>query len=207
MPPSIAISDTKHRLLAEAIRLFSEHGFGSTSVAQIQEASGLTGGSGALYKHFSSKHQLLDTALTTFLDDLDRSATALEDAVDADIPVALRRIATTVWEAMASQRMISRIILRDLEQLPDLLDRVWDRMMHQVYETFGAWIKARSDRGDIVVDDPAATAAVLLASLTYFQLLDDLIDRSPGNVERERYLQAWLHSALATLQPTASAPR
>lgn len=103
--------------------------------------------------------------------------------------------------------MISRIILRDLEQLPDLLDRVWDRMMDQVYVAFGAWIEARADRGDIVVDDPAATAAVLLASLTYFQLLDDLIDRSPGNVERERYLQSWIHSALATLQPTAPAIR
>ncbi len=207
MPSSIQASDTKQRLLTEAIRLFSEHGFRATSVAQIQEACGLTGGSGALYKHFSSKRQLLEAALTTFLDDLDRSATALEDAVEADIPVALGQIATTVWEVMGSQRMISRVILRDLEQLPDLLDRVWDRMMDQVYETFGAWIKARADRGDVVVDDPAATAAVLLASLTYFQLLDDLIDRSPGNVERERYLQSWLHSALATLQPTAPAIR
>lgn len=207
MPSSMQTSDTKQQLLTEAIRLFSVHGFRATSVAEIQEACGLTGGSGALYKHFSSKRQLLDAALTAFLDDLDRSAVALDDAVDAEIPVALGRIAATVWEVMGSQQMINRLILRDLEQLPDLLDRVWDRMMNQVYETFGAWIEARADRGDIVVDDPAATAAVLLASLTYFQLLDDLIDRSPGNVERQRYLQSWLHSALATLQPTAPPPR
>jgi AcrR family transcriptional regulator len=186
------------------MRLFSEHGYSATSVAQIQEACGLTGGSGALYKHFSSKRHLLEAALTGFLEGLDRSATALHQAVADDIPVVLELIATTVWDTMAGQRAMSRIILRDLEALPDLLDRVWDRMMHQVYDTFAAWLEVRAAQGDIVVDDPAATAAVLLASLTYFQLLGDLIDRTPGNIERQRFLQSWIHSARATLQPTAS---
>ncbi|WP_156746104.1 helix-turn-helix domain-containing protein, partial [Mycobacterium sp. 1423905.2] len=56
-------SSGRDRLLAAALKLFADKGYGATSVADIQRASGLAPGSGALYKHFASKRDLLEAAV------------------------------------------------------------------------------------------------------------------------------------------------
>jgi AcrR family transcriptional regulator len=52
---------TRERLLGEARRLFRERGYAATSLEQIAEAAGVT--KGAIYGHFSSKEDLLTSAL------------------------------------------------------------------------------------------------------------------------------------------------
>src|SRR6266851_3372531 len=48
---------TRERILSAAARLFAEHGFASASMPAIAELSGIT--AGAIYRHFSSKAELL----------------------------------------------------------------------------------------------------------------------------------------------------
>ena len=55
-------SSTRDRLLEVALALFARQGYSATSVADIQQACGLSPGSGALYKHFPSKKALLQEA-------------------------------------------------------------------------------------------------------------------------------------------------
>jgi AcrR family transcriptional regulator len=52
---------TRQRLLDEAQRLFREHGYAATSLEQIAEAADVT--KGAIYGHFSSKEDLLLSAI------------------------------------------------------------------------------------------------------------------------------------------------
>ena len=52
---------TRERLLAEAQRLFRERGYAATSLEQIAEAAEVT--KGAIYGHFSSKEDLLLSAI------------------------------------------------------------------------------------------------------------------------------------------------
>ena len=52
---------TRQRLIAEARRLFRERGYAATSLEQIAEAAGVT--KGAIYGHFSSKEDLLLSAI------------------------------------------------------------------------------------------------------------------------------------------------
>ena len=52
---------TRGRLLAEAQRLFRERGYGATSLEQVAEAAQVT--KGAIYGHFSSKEDLLLSAV------------------------------------------------------------------------------------------------------------------------------------------------
>ena len=63
-----AATSTRERLVTEAMRLFSEKGYGATSVSQIEAAAGLAAGSGALYHHFKSKEALLDAGIDRQLD-------------------------------------------------------------------------------------------------------------------------------------------
>ena len=52
---------TRQRLLAEAERLFRERGYAATSLEQVAEAAEVT--KGAIYGHFSSKEDLLLSAI------------------------------------------------------------------------------------------------------------------------------------------------
>ncbi len=58
---------TRTRLLACAMRLFGELGYAATTVAQIEQAAGLSPGSGGLYRHFRSKQDLLSQGLDALL--------------------------------------------------------------------------------------------------------------------------------------------
>ena len=54
---------TRERLIGEAKRLFRERGYAATSLEQIAEAADVT--KGAIYGHFSSKEDLLLSAIET----------------------------------------------------------------------------------------------------------------------------------------------
>src|SRR6201999_2218203 len=56
------------RLVAEAMRLFSQQGYRATSISQIEKAAGLVPGCGALYNHFKTKDALLVAGIDRQLD-------------------------------------------------------------------------------------------------------------------------------------------
>jgi AcrR family transcriptional regulator len=189
----------RDELLEAGMRLFGERGYEATSVADIQVACGLTAGSGALYKHFASKRELLAEGIHRYVDAMKKSAAELIPSLPADPRAALTIIAEAVSSAMARDRAIIRVGLRDLEQFPELLEVLWDGLLVALYRELTAWLDAQQELGRIQADDTAATAAVLVASLTYYRVLESLIGHSPGDIELDAYLTAWVDSAVATL--------
>ena len=67
-------STTRERIVDEAMRLFSQHGYAATSIAKIEAAAGLTPGAGGLYHHFKSKEAVLAAGIERQLGDSARSA-------------------------------------------------------------------------------------------------------------------------------------
>ncbi|MEV4018607.1 TetR/AcrR family transcriptional regulator [Nonomuraea angiospora] len=193
---------TRQRLIDEAVRLFSTRGYAETSVADIQAACGLTTGSGALYKHFPSKRALLEEAVRQNMEAVARRAAAAtaEQPADEDGRAALERMARVVWESLESDRDLIRIMLREYDGFPDLFERMWEGVLASVYAQGAAWIAAQKELGKADVDDPEAAGAVLLASLTYYPLLRAMIGHTPGGLDPERFLAAWVEHAAATLQ-------
>lgn len=187
------------RLIREATQLFAERGYGTTSVADIQVACGLTGGSGALYKHFPSKRALLDAVVRQHLDSLTGGAHDFASSAPQDLRACLRMIGDSVLKGIEGDRDLLRIIFRDLDAFPDLLEEIWRGVLDNVYSALTDWLENERAAGRVNVDDAAATASVLLASLTYYQILDSLIGRVPGGIDRERYLDAWVEHAAASL--------
>src|SRR3954470_12133799 len=57
-------SDTRHRIVSTAMRLFWEKGYGSTSIAEILQAAKIN--SGSLYHYFGGKQDLLLAVLDAF---------------------------------------------------------------------------------------------------------------------------------------------
>lgn len=196
---SLTVEATKDRLVEAGMRLFAQRGFDATSVADIQTECGLAPGSGALYKHFPSKKDLLCLGVRRYVEQLVSSRSRLLDILPDDPAEALPMIAIGVADAMAGDAAVIRVALRDLEKFPDLLSELWEGLLGALYEEFAGWLLHQRNAGRLQVDDPSATSAVLLASLTYHRVLEALIERTPGDVELGPYLAAWVQSALATL--------
>ncbi|MFC4014497.1 TetR/AcrR family transcriptional regulator [Nonomuraea purpurea] len=190
---------TRQRLLDEAIRLFSTKGYAATSVADIQAACGLTTGSGALYKHFPSKRALLEEAVRRNLETIAGRAAA-ETSPGESGRQALEGMARVVWEVIETDRDLIRIMLREFDGFPDLFERMWQGVLASVYAQGAVWIRAQRELGRVRADDPEATAAVLLASLTYYPLLRIMIGHTPGDLDPERFLAAWLDNAATALR-------
>lgn len=84
----------REQVLAVAVKVFNEHGYDATSVADLSAALGLT--KSALYHHFESKSAILALALDDALDALD----AVVDEAVARHPLASDRLRAIIRGAV-----------------------------------------------------------------------------------------------------------
>ncbi len=99
---------TRERIVEEAMRLFSEHGYAGTSIAKIEAAAGLTPGAGGLYHHFKSKEAVLAAGIERHLARLQ----ALRE---------IRRVLTPVGDLKAELILTARYVLAELDSESELL--------------------------------------------------------------------------------------
>jgi AcrR family transcriptional regulator len=201
---SVPRPDTRERLLDAAITLFARQGYAQTSIADIQRTCGLAPGSGALYKHFSSKRELLEAATRRYVDRLADYRKRFDAEPTDNAGQALRRAATLIWEGIDDNALLLRVIFRE-PTFPELADELWSAITANAYQRFADGLRAGVDAGAVQIADPEAAAAVLVASLAYYPMVAMLIGHTPGGVDRERYSAAWLEHARAVLRQAADA--
>lgn len=187
---------TRERLLDAAIKLFARQGYAETSIADIQRECGLSAGSGALYKHFSSKRQLLEAATRRFADGFADDRKRFHVNPGESTEEVLRRAATLIWDGIEENAPLFRVIFRE-PAFSDLADELWSAITENAYRRFAKGLRVVVDAGMMRIDDPEATAAVLVASLAYYPMVRLLIGHTPGEVDRDRYLEAWISHARA----------
>jgi AcrR family transcriptional regulator len=185
------LSPAAERLLAAATELFAIKGYERTTVGEIQEAAGLTFGSGALYKHFASKEAVLTEVIERFVDHARRDVTTLSALDEVAIPDALTAIANNAMTSFAADRDPLRIAWRDLEAFPELQEKVRTERIRATYDEFAAWLAHQDAEGRVSTHDPQAVAAVALSALAFFQLLTNLLHDTPGGLSQERFVAAW----------------
>ncbi|WP_454295388.1 TetR/AcrR family transcriptional regulator [Salana multivorans] len=186
--------------MTAAMVLFAERGYDGTSVADIQTAVGLTGGSGALYKHFASKEAVLEAGVDAYLRTLTESSRATVRELPHQPRDALHVIASKVIESMIADEAALRVLLRDLDRHPALLERLWSGVLANVYTEMTDWIREQADRGAVAAADPEAVAAVLMSALTQWPILHALVKKTPGGLPASTFISAWVDTAARVLQ-------
>jgi AcrR family transcriptional regulator len=203
---NVAVPPTSERLLEAAIRLFARQGYAQTSVADIQRACGLRPGSGALYRHFSSKRELLETAIARYVERLDEDRKRFDMKPGDSTEQVLRRAATLIWDGIDDNAMLLRVVFSE-PSFPKLAaDELWSAITENAYGRFATTLRAATEAGVLQLADPEATAAVLVASLAYYPMVRLLIGHTPGEINRDRYLEAWVSHAHALVRLTVRAP-
>lgn len=171
--------------------LFARQGYVQTSVAEIQQACGLAANSGALYKHFSSKRELLEEATRRYVDRLADDRKRFDTESVSNVEQALHLAATLVWDNIANNSALLRVIFRE-PTFPDLANQLWSAVTAHAYQRFAATLGAAAH-----IVDPEATATVLLTSLIHYPMIQLLINHTPGDIDQERYRAAWIEHAQA----------
>lgn len=192
------------------MRLFAERGYAATSVAVIQQAAGMTPGSGALYKHFPSKRALLEAGVERFIAAGTAAATELPAPEDADLETLLRGVGARVLQALEQDQATMRVVWRDLPAFPELSRRFVDARVQFGFAQLAGWLADLDGSGRADMDDPPATAAVLLSALAFFRVMEAILGDQPGQVSDNRFLDAWVGLASRALAPTdtaAASPR
>jgi AcrR family transcriptional regulator len=196
-------STTRERIVDEAMRLFSQHGYAATSIAKIEAAAGLTPGAGGLYHHFDSKEAVLAAGIERQLARLDslreirRVLTPLGD-LKAELTLTARYILTE----LDSESELLRILASEARTRPQLLTAAVEQLVSSTFEGFAAWIAERAER-PLSGEEAAATAALGLGSLLSSRLLRDVLG-VPARVDDETLVDTWVQlMVLALADPTA----
>ncbi len=125
MVPRPRSSETRERIHAAALELFTAHGIRETSLRQIAERLGLT--KPALYYHFSSREDLLRSLVQPLFDEAE-AAIAADEARAGAGPVDARELLGRYFDVSYRHRAVTALLLRDIAPLAELgfLDRVVD---------------------------------------------------------------------------------
>ena len=183
-------SSVRERILFEATRLFAERSYERTSVADVQEAAGLTRGSGALYKHFLSKEALLTEIVERFVVEAQAGQTTLRDLTSAS-DVNLSWIVGNTLEKLALNRDALRIFWRDLDPFPALKAKVQKDVTQSTYLVMADWLAERQRRGELRTHDAEAVAAIVIGSITMFRVFEALWGERAIRVSDQRFADAW----------------
>ena len=138
---------TRDCLVEEAARLFASRGFAGTPVAEVQRACGLAPGSGALYKHFTSKEELFTAVIERALEENREYVARGEVLLSEDLDETLRNMARGGLDALTRQQDVFRVLFRDADRFPALRDRFRDEGAQPVYAAFAMWLQAGIEDG------------------------------------------------------------
>ena len=185
------ISRAKRRILDAAIRLFRERGYHGTTIRDIGSAVGLT--SAALYRHFTNKDDVLETAIWDTMRKVDRAS---REAVAED-----GRTPEQTLEALV--RVLARTLLEDRDRLAVYLFEarhlepqvyaVMQRAERRLYERWlGHLLRARPELSETRARTLAKAAVFMIG---YSAVADSELDREQlASLLAEAALASMLHS-------------
>lgn len=198
-PPGSQIP-TRERILAAALDLFSTQGFDATSTAQIEAAAGLSPRSGALYKHFRSKEQLLEVALAQRMQEI----TTLPDRLDlgplSDLRSELSLIARWGLAELERERELALIVMKEGHRLPAFRDAFRDAIVRPGHALATEVLRRYSASHDVEFDDIEALGEVLCSALVGFSLQGFMFGKGFVDISDERFAAAHVDIAMALVE-------
>ncbi len=200
MPP------TRERIVDEAMRLFSQHGYAATSIARIEEAAGLTPGAGGLYHHFKSKEAVLAAGIERQLERLG-ALRRIRQVLGSlgDLRAELTLTARYFLTELDNESELLRILASDVRNRPQVLTAAAEELVNSTLADFAGWIAEEAERA-VPVEEAKAIAVFGLGSLLSSRLLRDVLG-VPVQVDDETLVDAWVQTmATAMAEPTQIPP-
>jgi AcrR family transcriptional regulator len=192
--------DTRTRIVSAALELFAAHGYSGTSIGEIEAAAGLAPRSGALYKHFTSKEELLEAALAERIAEIDAFNARLEHEPLGDLRAELTLIARWGLAELARERELITIVMRDGARVPKLAERFHATVVRRGIELSTRTLERYAAERGVTLPDPAAMGEVFCSSLVGFSFQQVMFGDRFAEVDAERFAAAWVDACAATIE-------
>jgi AcrR family transcriptional regulator len=184
--------------MSAAMALFADRGFDGTSVGEIERAAGLAARSGALYQYFKGgKEELLRATIERELEAIDELGSVLDMLPLGDLQAELTLMARWNLSSLERRSQLSRFVRRDAARLPtDLRDTLYDRLVDQPYGLVVGWLRERlpsAERGP----DLYPLALILVEPMASYRSIRQTFGHVPDGIDDERFIAAWVQTALA----------
>ena len=124
----------------------------------------------------------------------------LEGPESADGPLR-ERLARLVRDGMVRldrERDLNRLVVRDLQRFPELMDKVREREMQRIAVGFGEWL-SRESGGDRD-RDWCAIATVLSGAVANYWVLRDVFGSHPSGVGEPAFVEAAVDLVVALIE-------
>ena len=174
--------DTKERILATALDMFSQNGYAGTNIRELTASLGLVKSS--MYRHFKSKEEIWNTLLDEMIAYYDERFGSPEHlppvpaALEELVAMTMRMVNVTVHD----EKIVKTRKLLMIEQFRD--DRARDlatkHFLTGLRDMFTPVFQGMMDEGLIRKDDPAMLAFAYTAPIS---ALIHLCDREPDRTE------------------------
>ena len=174
--------DTKERILAAALEMFSQNGYAGTNIRELTASLGLVKSS--MYKHFESKEDIWNSLLDEMIAYYDnhfgspQHLPPVPDSLDDLVAMTLRMVNFTVHD----ERIIMTRKLLTIEQFRDqrARDLATRHFLTGLKEMFTPVFAGMMDKGLLRRDDPAMLAFAYTAPIS---ALIRLCDREPEQTD------------------------
>ncbi len=174
--------DTKERILAAALDMFSKKGYTGTNIRELTASLGLVKSS--LYKHFESKEDIWNTLLDELIAYYDKRFGSAEhlppvpDSLEDLVNMTMGMVDFTIHDdkIIKSRKMLMIEQFRD-ERARDLATK---HFLTGLRDLFSFIFKDMMDQGIIRQDDPAMLAFAYTAPVSS---LIHLCDREPEKTD------------------------
>ena len=180
-----------------ALDLVAEHGYARASVGAIERRAGMAPRSGALYQHFKGKDDLLRAAVERDLGAIDELGEVIAMLPLGDLRSELVLLAHWNLSSLERRSRLARLVRRESAHLPpDLLERLYARLVEQPYEQIVGWLRQRlpPGAGDA---DLHTIALVLIEPMASYRAMRETFGRALDDIDDERFDSTWVDVALA----------
>ena len=182
---------TRDRLITSAMSLFAERGTQGTTIGDIEEGAGLTRRGGAFYKHFHSKEEVLEAGIERQIREVESMRGVLDLLPLGDVRSELTLLCRWLLTELTREREMTRVFEKEGERIPDLRDRMLDRVIQVGYRQAAmlarGWLKDGGD--DIDVD---AVVIALVGSIVNYRRTQWTFGGAPLDVNEDRFVETWV---------------
>jgi len=159
---------TKEKIFDAAVDLFAEKGYDGVSIRDIGRAVGIT--EGAVYKHYSSKDEILDSIFAYVESRIYPRAPA--GSIDTIVEsLSFREILESMPRAMIADpclTKVTRIMVIEMYHNDKIRDYVRKELFERPAEETEVMFRKLMEKGKIRPCDPGAMATLFISYLVYW---------------------------------------
>ena len=162
-------------ILKGAMKEFLAHGYAATSMDKIAKAAGVS--KATLYSHFGDKEGLFNAVMQDLAKDKFQTVMGLQQpqSLEQDPKIVLSAMATRILDNAKSDRTFQdfvRIIIGESGRFPELAQAYVSNLAKPAIETLTQYFKSHPE---LKLDDPEATVRVMIGTLVYFVMLQEML--------------------------------